>query len=386
MESSAYPCNIIINPHTDFLLASTTNTLRHLYYGAIVGLFFFCWFMGATYLSKASDAIGRKKALLICLYGLLISYVFTILSLKFHSLVFLALGRIIAGLTAGNQSISQAAVIDISTPETKSRYIGLTIVAFSVGMVIGPIIGGIFSNPHLSPDFTNQLPFYILLSVIVFAIILVTRYYHDHTKVSIPFHFRWSDLIKQFSLLITHRIVRQLSLLFFIQQFCFNTFYVFIAVYLLKVYHYSILANSLVLVVIGLSNIISGTFLVPKYNKMSSKTILSTTYLIMAISLIFLMLIHWRYLPYLIMIPFMMAFALGYTTILSLFSDAVSTHQQGWVMGITVSLFTLGAAITAIIGSMLMTINNYLPFIIVLLGYLICWLLVSTKMITLSEQ
>ena len=55
----------------------------------------------------------------------------------------LFLGRIIDGLTAGNQSALFAYIADVTKPQERSRWYGLLGGAIGVGFMIGPAIGGL---------------------------------------------------------------------------------------------------------------------------------------------------------------------------------------------------------------------------------------------------
>ena len=73
----------------------------------------------------------------------------------------------------------------------------------------------------------------------------------------------------------------------------------------------------------------------------------------------------------------MLGFSPAYTTMLKLFSDAVDEKSQGWVMGITVSLFTSGCAIVSVVGSILMNISTKAPMLMMTLIYFFALFLVS---------
>jgi MFS family permease len=57
------------------------------------------------------------------------------------------------------------------------------------------------------------------------------------------------------------------------------------------------------------------------------------------------------------------AFAVAFPTMLALFSISADQDEQGWVMGITIALFTLGCGIISLAGGALMDIDAHLPFI-----------------------
>lgn len=90
-----------------------------------------------------SDKYGRRPILLISLFGLGVDYIF----LSFApTMVWLFVGRIIAGITGASFTTAMAYIADISTPEKKAQNFGMVGVAFGIGFIIGPMIGGLFSN------------------------------------------------------------------------------------------------------------------------------------------------------------------------------------------------------------------------------------------------
>jgi MFS transporter, DHA1 family, tetracycline resistance protein len=62
------------------------------------------------------------------------------------SLPLLFAARIIDGATGGNISTAQAYIADSSTPENRSRSMGIIGAAFGLGFTFGPMIGGIMSR------------------------------------------------------------------------------------------------------------------------------------------------------------------------------------------------------------------------------------------------
>jgi DHA1 family tetracycline resistance protein-like MFS transporter len=72
----------------------------------------------------------------------------------------LFVSRAIDGFTGGNISIAQAAIADVSTPETKQKNFGLIGMAFGVGFVVGPFLGGVLSDPSFVSWFSFDTPFW----------------------------------------------------------------------------------------------------------------------------------------------------------------------------------------------------------------------------------
>lgn len=117
-----------------------------LFGGALGGLYSFLQFIAAPIWGSLSDRIGRKPILLISVFCLALSYLMWIFAGSFTLLV---LARFIGGIMGGNISAATAVVADVTTRETRSRGMATIGIAFALGFIIGPAMGGIFSmyNP-----------------------------------------------------------------------------------------------------------------------------------------------------------------------------------------------------------------------------------------------
>lgn len=96
---------------------------------------------------RLSDRMGRKPVIMICLAGAAVSYVMLGLASQLW-MVFAARG--FAGLMAGNLGVASAMMADITTPENRARGMGLIGAAFGLGIVLGPMLGGLLSGDSAS--------------------------------------------------------------------------------------------------------------------------------------------------------------------------------------------------------------------------------------------
>jgi MFS family permease len=65
----------------------------------------------------------------------------------------LFIARIIDGITGGNISTAQAYIADVTTPEDRSKSMGLIGAAFGLGFIFGPFLGGVLSKVSLGAPF-----------------------------------------------------------------------------------------------------------------------------------------------------------------------------------------------------------------------------------------
>jgi DHA1 family tetracycline resistance protein-like MFS transporter len=92
---------------------------------------------------RLSDRIGRKPVIMICLGGAALSYVMLGLASELW-MVFVA--RAFAGAMAGNIGVATAMIGDITRPENRARGMGMIGAAFGLGMVLGPVLGGLLAG------------------------------------------------------------------------------------------------------------------------------------------------------------------------------------------------------------------------------------------------
>lgn len=358
---------LIMEPGSGFIPAETSAQTRHLYYGLVIGTFFLAWFLGVVYISKVSDAIGRKNAMLICLTGALAGYAITIVALGLDSIVLLIIGRAITGFTAGNQPIAQAAMIDGSTsPTERDQNMGLLVTGVSFGLVGGPLIGGALSDPALFGELASlTLPFYGALLLVVIAIFLVVVFFHDIRATHEPFVFRARDITDSLWRVTEQETVLRIMPVYALFMIANVTFYVFIDNYLTSAFDYGEIGGSAAMLVIGAALALSSAFLVkPVQARLDKRQIMQASMACMVVcALAFALLPH----PLLTFVPvffFYAFFGVAYPTVLGIFSASVGESDQGWIMGVTTAVFCLAGGVVSLIGGGLMDINIRLPFYI----------------------
>lgn len=108
-------------------------------------------FLFSPILGGLSDQYGRRLVLLMSLFGFGIDYFFMAWA---PTIVWLFLGRIIAGITGASFTTASAYIADVSEPEKRAQNFGMIGAAFGLGFIIGPMAGGLLGA------YGVRVPFY----------------------------------------------------------------------------------------------------------------------------------------------------------------------------------------------------------------------------------
>lgn len=151
------------------------------FFGGVLGsLYGLLQYLAAPVWGGLSDRFGRKPVLALCVAGMLVSNLAWVFASSFG--VFLV-SRVLGGVMAGNISTATAAVADVTDAETRSRGMAIVGMAFGLGFLLGPAIGGLaalvdVSDPNATPGVWGLNPFSVpavialALSVVNLALIV----------------------------------------------------------------------------------------------------------------------------------------------------------------------------------------------------------------------
>jgi MFS family permease len=128
--------------------AANPRFMTAVLFGGILGsLYSILQFICAPLWGAYSDRVGRRKVLLITISGLALSYIAWFFAASFWVLVF---ARILGGAMGGNLSVATAAVADTTTREKRSSGLAIIGIAFGLGFIVGPAVGGILAKIDLT--------------------------------------------------------------------------------------------------------------------------------------------------------------------------------------------------------------------------------------------
>ncbi len=112
--------------------------------GAAMGVYSLMQLVFAPWWGQLSDRIGRRPVLLVSNFGSIIAYGLFGLSASYigDTGFWILIGsRIFAGICGANLSVASAYIADVTTPDKRSKGMGLIGMAFGLGFILGPVIG-----------------------------------------------------------------------------------------------------------------------------------------------------------------------------------------------------------------------------------------------------
>jgi MFS family permease len=124
---------------------------------------------------RLSDRVGRRPVLL---WSIAASSVGMAILGFGHSLAWLFLARVWSGIATANIAVAQAYIADVTTPETRARGMGMIGMAFGLGFIFGPAVGGLLARypvPGLPGAGAGALPALVASALSALNLLLALR-------------------------------------------------------------------------------------------------------------------------------------------------------------------------------------------------------------------
>lgn len=378
----------ILMPVLPFVVVDHYGAPKYVY-GLLLSAYSFFQFLGAPYLGKLSDSVGRKPVLLISQAGTLLCWVIFGLSYFVPDykigifalpLFVIALARILDGITGGNTSVAQAYVSDITTKEEKNYIFGYIGGIVGLGMIVGPAIGGISASTswgYLGTIVCNAILSLVTLLTIYFWLeeSLPIEKRKPRTSQSVLSSFA---LIKRIRELESPARIRKIFALRALFNITMATYVSTIALFIIDLFHFDEKKLGMFMLVVGLFISFNQAF-VSKWwiGKVGTYRTLQWGMLLSVFGFIGITLTDnlWIYIALYYVLN--LGIALCAPTLSALLAKYSSPKEAGEVMGIAESIGSLsnvifplvGAAIYGMIGAQLYWGVALLPIIGLCISY-----------------
>ena len=228
--------------------------------GALVALWAAMQFIFSPIIGSLSDRYGRRPVILISTAGLAADWVLMALA---PNLWWLAVGRILGGITSSSFTTVFAYMADITPPEQRSRAYGLIGAAFSAGFVAGPLLGGVLG------EWGPRVPFWAAaaLSAIAFFYGLFVLPESLPKEKRMAFSWARANPFGSLRLLRSHPELSGLAVVNFLLYFAHHVFSAVFVLYAAARYGWGALEVGVLLALVGVLDMIVQGLLVGRVVK-----------------------------------------------------------------------------------------------------------------------
>ena len=358
---------LFFGPDATVLGPDVSYQQRSIIFGFLIASYPIMQFFGAPVLGALSDRYGRKPMLMLSLAGTFIGYVLFAIAVERNLLFLLFFSRMLPGFTGGNISIIFSSIADVSDPNdpgSRARNFGLVGMAFGLGFIMGPTLGGLLADKSVVSWFTAATPFYFTAIITFINIVLVQFRFgetlRERRETAVSFFTGFRNIGKSFSdprLRGIFGVVLLLSL-------GFTFFAQFFAVLLIGKFDYTERNIGLLFGWIGVwLTLTQGVTVRLLSRRFASESILRYSIVLLSAALAALLLPGQGWV-FFVLNPFVAIFQ-GITSpnLTSVVSNQAGKERQGEILGINQSMQSLGQAIPPIIAGYINAIDQSLPII-----------------------
>lgn len=138
-----YGLKQLVHGFREWVGAPDTPRWNSVLFGGVLGsLFSFLQYLTSPLIGSFSDVYGRRPLMILTSIGIAASYAIWAVS---HHFTIFVVARVVGGISKGNVGLSAAIVTDATPPEKRAKGMAMIGVAFSIGFLLGPLIGAAFS-------------------------------------------------------------------------------------------------------------------------------------------------------------------------------------------------------------------------------------------------
>ncbi len=323
-------------------------------------------FFASPILGQMSDKHGRRNILIISLVGTGLSYLLFAYAIYIKNIPLLFISRIIDGISGGNIAVAQAVIGDISDPKSRAKNFGLIGVAFGVGFILGPFLGGKLSDHTLLPFFNLTTPFIFASFLSLINILLIIKFLPETVKAR-DVKLDLSKSLKNIKKVFLYKDIKAILITIFLFNAGFTFFTTFLGIVLAHKYSFTNVHIGNYYAYMGIMIIIAQGVIVRRLSgKLNDYKVLTFSIIIVGVVISLYYFIPQNYPIWLYYLPPMLAL---FSALTRAFSMALLTRlspngKLGEIMGINSSLMALAQSLPAILAGYLATNHATLPILI----------------------
>lgn len=216
-------------------------------------------FFAAPLQGALSDRFGRRPVILLSCLGLGLDFIFMALA---PTLMWLFVGRVISAVTSASFSTANAYIADVTSKEKRAGAFGMVGMAFGVGFIIGPMLGGWLGHYDVRYPFWGAAV--LALANFLYGLFVLPESLAPENR-SKAFMWKQANPVGSVKLILQYPQLLSLALILLLSNLAH---YVYPSVFVLYAdyrYDWGPLAVGKVLAVVGLCSALVQGFLVRKW-------------------------------------------------------------------------------------------------------------------------
>jgi DHA1 family tetracycline resistance protein-like MFS transporter len=349
---------------------------RNITYGFLSASFSFFQFFSAPFLGTLSDKYGRRQVLKYSLFLTLFGYLIFTVAIMQASLIGLFIGRALSGIASGNMAVIYSAIADLSEPEEKAKNFGLVGMAFGLGFVIGPVLGGLLSSPEIVSWFDYETPFLFSALLVALNILLVYVRFPEtltspNPEASISPLNGFKNIRKAFNL----GSLRWVFLSVFLMFFGFSFFTQFFQIFLIGKFQFGPDDIGYLFGYIGIAIALTQGLLVRVVSKRFMPRKVLVVSILGLVGALLILLVPDTVLMLYLVIPGVALFqGLSAPNFSAIISNSAPANLQGETLGIQQSMQSVANMVPPVIGGFAVSFAISFPIWLAALSTLLAWL------------
>ena len=337
-----------------------SNASAGMWNGLFIALWAVMQFICSPIIGSLSDRFGRRPVILISVAGLTLDFVLMAMA---PNLWWLAVGRILTGVTSSSFTSTFAYMADITPAEGRARGYGLVGAAFSGGFVAGPLLGGILGEISLRAPFWAAAGFSGL--AFLYGLFVLPESLAPDRRME--FSWKRANPFGALRLLRSHPELSSLAIVNFLLYFAHHLFSAVFVLYAGDRYGWGAWQVGTLLALVGLMDMgVQGLLVGPVVKRLGDHRTMVTGLVFGAIGILAMGLAPTGWLFVAAMLPNAL-WGLAMPTIQSLMTQRVSESEQGQLQGANNSVGSIAGILSPLffgaIYSMSVGARPLLPFI-----------------------
>ncbi len=356
--------------------AGTPIEYKTLILGFLLGTGPIVQFFAAPLLGAYADRTGRKPVLMISVLVNAVGHGLFAFAILTQQLWLLFVSRALSGVGSANISAANSAVIDISTPESKVRNLGLVGMALGLGFIFGPFLGGVLSDPSVVYWFTLATPLWVATVLAVINAVVIQLFFRETLRERLKVKMDTWTGVRNIARAYSMKNMRSIYLVSFLMGFGYNFFVQFFSVFLIGRFQFSSAEIGSLFAYLGIWMALTQGFFTRYISRIvKSRTVVRIAPVCAVLVLLILARVDQIQTVYMVLPLVAIFYGVNGPNITAIISDMAEHDSQGEALGIERAMAALSFGLPPILSGWAVALDVSMPMLFAAGFITLAWLI-----------